>query len=192
LALEVECQAAIVDRDILNAKIKARQDKLDQIERDLLSTLVNRNAQFLNDDGKLEKSPSTFRHPYSGEHRVKQAPDGMLLWPVMIMYPEHQESDFIAEFNEGNSLRDQLEVILSSPAPWDQEGRYTVDKVSAYFISKDQNDVGLISLDMFLGDLVAHEMFCILDGVVSIYVVVKGSEFEAKFSKQFLSKSEGR
>jgi tetratricopeptide (TPR) repeat protein len=188
LSIEVECQEAIVNLDILNAKTKAREDEVKRVERDLLSNLVDRKAQFLDADGKSVVSPPSFRHPYSGEHRVKQDESGLLLWPVMMMYPEHQESDFIAEFCEGNSFRDQLEVIMSFPAPWDQEERYTVDTVSVYFISKNQNDVGLIPLDMTLQELISHEMFCILDGVVSIYVVVKGSEFEEKFSKQFREK----
>jgi hypothetical protein len=35
---------------------------------------------------------------------------GALVWPVMLLYPEYDQSDFIAEFNDAGALEDHFEV----------------------------------------------------------------------------------
>jgi hypothetical protein len=35
---------------------------------------------------------------------------GALVWPVMLLYPEYDQSDFIAEFNDASALEDHFEV----------------------------------------------------------------------------------
>ncbi len=35
----------------------------------------------------------------------------VLHWPVMLVYPEHQQTDFIQDFNEQTCLADHFEVF---------------------------------------------------------------------------------
>lgn len=48
--------------------------------------------------GKLTLSSLESHHPGGG--RVTLDSDGFLHWPVLFLYPEHTETDFIASFDE--------------------------------------------------------------------------------------------
>ena len=37
-------------------------------------------------------------------------PDEQLVWPVMLLYPEYDQSDFIAQFADGASFDDHFNV----------------------------------------------------------------------------------
>ncbi len=69
---------------------------------------------------------------------------GALVWPVMFLYPEYGQTDFIKSFNENdryacvgkwllrvNSLwpcvrfLQHIEVMFEECAPWDVQGAYT-------------------------------------------------------------------
>ncbi|GBG32205.1 Tetratricopeptide repeat protein 4-like [Hondaea fermentalgiana] len=62
-------------------------------------------------------------------------------WAVMLMYPEHMQSEFIHAFDLTHSFRDHLQVMFpasraamteANRAPWDEQGNYTVDEMEVY------------------------------------------------------------
>lgn len=57
----------------------------------------------------------------------------VLHFPVILLYDEFMQSDFIQDFPANSTFREQLAVVLSQPAPWDPSHRYTLDNVEVYF-----------------------------------------------------------
>ncbi|MEQ2204424.1 hypothetical protein XENOCAPTIV_013058, partial [Xenoophorus captivus] len=50
---------------------------------------------------------------------------GTLHWPVLFLYPEHQQTDFISAFCENNSFGDHLSVMFGEELPpWDTDRKY--------------------------------------------------------------------
>ena len=50
-----------------------------------------------------------------------------MAWPVLFLYPEHGETDFIEEFMEDDAFADHLNAMFgpeSPPAPWDLDSKY--------------------------------------------------------------------
>ncbi len=65
--------------------------------------------------------------------------DQTLTFPVVFLYPEHAQTDYIKEFHENTRLIDQLSIMFESRVPWDEEGKYTLDKIGVNFIDKFSN-----------------------------------------------------
>lgn len=66
-----------------------------------------------------------------------QAPDPVrtpLIMPVLMLYPQHHESDLIAEYHEDTPLSAHLEVMFPPEArgqlPWDSQGEYVAGRLS--------------------------------------------------------------
>ncbi|CAF4983073.1 unnamed protein product, partial [Rotaria sp. Silwood1] len=55
--------------------------------------------------------------------------DQTLTFPVVFLYPEYAQTDYIKEFHENTKLIDQLSVMFESRAPWDEEGKYTLNQI---------------------------------------------------------------
>ena len=80
----------------------------------------------LNDSGEGKEGVDlTGDHPAGA--RVHLASDGSLVWPVLLLYPEYSTSDYIREFRESDRFADHLNEIFKTPAPWDVEGKYTIE-----------------------------------------------------------------
>ena len=52
--------------------------------------------------------------------------DNSLVWPVLFLYPEHGETDFIEQFGENDQFGSHLEIMFGAEAerpPWDAQNR---------------------------------------------------------------------
>ncbi|CAJ1060994.1 tetratricopeptide repeat protein 4-like [Xyrichtys novacula] len=59
---------------------------------------------------------------------------GSLHWPVLFLYPEHQQSDFISAFSENNCFSDHLVVMFGEELPpWDTDRKYQPQNLQLYF-----------------------------------------------------------
>ena len=48
------------------------------------------------------------------------------MWPVLFLYPEHGETDFIEQFGENDQFSDHLETMFGAGVerpPWDAQNR---------------------------------------------------------------------
>mmetsp|Transcript_14843 Transcript_14843/g.17175 ORF Transcript_14843/g.17175 Transcript_14843/m.17175 type:complete len:179 (-) Transcript_14843:27-563(-) len=54
-------------------------------------------------------------------------------FPVILLYEEFMQSDFIQDFPMNTTFREQLSIVLSQPAPWDPDHRYKLDAVDIFF-----------------------------------------------------------
>lgn len=62
---------------------------------------------------------------------------GAMVWPVVLLYPEFSQSDFVEQFSEVTTFRDQLAHVLPDRGPgpaWDEtHGSYRVSNLRVLF-----------------------------------------------------------
>uniref|UniRef100_A0A672IZQ8 Tetratricopeptide repeat protein 4-like n=1 Tax=Salarias fasciatus TaxID=181472 RepID=A0A672IZQ8_SALFA len=93
---------------------------------------------------------------------------GSLQWPVLFLYPEHQQSDFISAFCENSCFSDHLAVVFEELPPWDADRKYLPQDLQMF--------------SHFLSFL-SHYRFFVKAGTPNFIVLVNGSPYQ----KQFLS-----
>lgn len=107
-----------------------------------------------------------------------------LHWPVLFLYPEHQQSDFISAFCENNSFSDHLSVMFGEELPpWDTDRKYHPQNLQLYFEDEEKETLYQVDPEMPLLKILQHKRFFVKAGTPSFMVLVKDSSFR----KQFLS-----
>ncbi|KAL2176799.1 uncharacterized protein P884DRAFT_224955 [Thermothelomyces heterothallicus CBS 202.75] len=81
------------------------------------------------------RTRSTGKPPDMEDAMVKLSPDehdptSSLVFPTLLLYPCHLESDFIKAFNERESLEQHFGYVF--PLPWDRAGEYSSAGVECY------------------------------------------------------------
>ncbi|XP_037626511.1 tetratricopeptide repeat protein 4 isoform X2 [Sebastes umbrosus] len=62
-----------------------------------------------------------------------------LHWPVLFLYPEHQQTDFISAFCENNCFTDHLAVMFGEELPpWDADRKYHSQNLQLYFEDEEK------------------------------------------------------
>merc|ERR1719343_831055 len=56
-------------------------------------------------------------------------------WPMVFLYDEVGQSDFVEEFDERCALENQLQIMFPPDrhVEWDEEGKYVWDRLVCYF-----------------------------------------------------------
>lgn len=82
--------------------MKNKRDETEKKEEEkLLQAIKSRNIKFdFNDKKILEIKNLVPQIPQLAEHRVRIDTDDRLIWPVVILYPETMQTDFIQNFHE--------------------------------------------------------------------------------------------
>lgn len=109
-----------------------------------------------------------------------------VVWPMLLLYDETSQSDFVESFDDRCMLEEQLQLMFPSdrPVDWDEEGKYTWDRLVIYLEcyeaekGKDTHMVKLAAevclqeqllgrrvppclvLHVFVADTPAHTHFC--------------------------------
>ena len=129
----------------------------------------------------------------SGARVWYDADDDELHWPLLLLYPEEAQSDFIQDVGESEALMPHLLEMFGEHAerspPWDEQRRYAAPRLAAYAPLTDPNDpqgrevvrpIGLS--EPLLPQLhAAQPMGYRIPGVPVVHVVVRGSAYEKRF-----------
>ena len=98
------------------------------------------------------------------------APTSVLMFPVVLLYPLHLQSDFIKAFSETDTVLDHLDYIF--PSPWDEEHEYTLGSVELY-METDSGGLIKVGKKVSLGKVLGSPGMEIVDGIVRINVLLK-------------------
>lgn len=98
------------------------------------------------------------------------APTSTLMFPVVLLYPLHLQSDFVKAFSETDTVPNHLEYIF--PLPWDEKHEYMLGSVEFYM---ETGSGGLIKVGkkVSLGKVLGSDGMEIVDGIVRINVLLK-------------------
>lgn len=119
-----------------------------------------------------------------------------LVFPVFLLYPQHNMSDLITHFHEDTSFDDQMAVIFpasaspSSPNPpwsdWDTKHEYYNSNLAVY-VETQQRRLLKVGKDITLREVITkshrsasanapRDGIVLRDGLMSFVVLVKGTE----------------
>ncbi|KAK4685604.1 tetratricopeptide repeat protein 4, partial [Tremellales sp. Uapishka_1] len=117
-----------------------------------------------------------------------------LIFPVFLLYPQHNTSDLITHFHENTSFDDQLAVIFPASASssdgnppwsdWDKRREYYTDNLSVYVETAQRRLLkvgkGITLREVLekgqLGKAGQKDGVVLRDGLMSFVVLVKGKE----------------
>ncbi|XP_062854149.1 tetratricopeptide repeat protein 4 [Trichomycterus rosablanca] len=109
---------------------------------------------------------------------------GALHWPVLFLYPEHQQTDFISAFCENSSFIDHIAVMFGEELPpWDTDRKYHLLNLQVFFEDHDSGHLYEVNPETSLLQILQHPRFSVKAGTPSFILLVTGSAFR----KQFLS-----
>lgn len=133
---------------------------------------------------------------YEGEYNLDE--EGLLHCPVMFLYEEHNQSDFVKDFREDHTFLDHLSYMFGEgvQVPWDKEQKYKLPNLELYV------ELGVatplkpstrvytrrwlkIKQTTTLSKLLKHVDY-VIPGFPVIYVVVNPSSFRTSFLKRKL------
>ncbi|KAK3729528.1 hypothetical protein RRG08_044043 [Elysia crispata] len=178
------------ERDERKQALQERKEEAE--ERKLLQAIKSRGIRLssvkVSKDSKLDPLLLTALecHNPTGA-KVHLDADGNLHWPVLFLYPEFTESDFIHAFFETNCFYDHLVHMFGSevePANWDKEHKYKADTIEIYFENKDEEKLYKVNPDHSLLDVLKNKKYEVTAGTPTFILMVKDS----KFQKEFLGK----
>ena len=99
------------------------------------------------------------------------SPKSTLIFPVILLYPMHAQSDFVKSFAETDTIVDHLTYIL--PLPWDTQGEYRIAAVDCYMDTASGGMIKVGKKSSLLQVLTSGKTE-IVDGLVRIHIVPTG------------------
>ena len=119
--------------ETLNKREKKEQDEKKK-QLDASKANVNRLLEnFEKRDVKL--GPRLYDAKYQESNEPTIDPEsGVVTWPVLFLYEEHQQTDFIKQFREDETFLEHLSYMFkpNDPIGWDTEGKYKLMDLELY------------------------------------------------------------
>uniref|UniRef100_A0A452RD19 Tetratricopeptide repeat domain 4 n=1 Tax=Ursus americanus TaxID=9643 RepID=A0A452RD19_URSAM len=172
-------------RDIRKAKLKEKKEQ--NRNEALLQAIKARNIRLVSEAaGQDEDSDSegpgelfldglSSENPYGARLTVDE--QGRLSWPVLFLYPEHAQSDFIAAFHEDSRLIDHLMVMFGETPSWDLERKYCPDNLEVYFEDEDGTELYQVAPKSTLLQVLQHPRYFVKALTPAFLVCVGSSTF---------------
>ncbi|XP_025727496.1 tetratricopeptide repeat protein 4 isoform X1 [Callorhinus ursinus] len=172
-------------RDVRKAKLKEKKEQ--NQNKALLQAIKARNIRLVSEAaGQDEDSDSeglgelfldglSSENPYGARLNVDE--QGGLSWPVLFLYPEHAQSDFIATFHEDSRFIDHLMVMFGETPSWDLERKYCPDNLEVYFEDEDGTELYRVPLKSTLLQVLQHPRYFVKALTPAFLVCVGSSTF---------------
>ena len=108
---------------------RKKQEKEDRLKKEAATLIAALKFRQI-------RTRKTDKPPEMEDAVIRLVPDPLsattstLIFPVVILYPLHLQSDFVKAFGEEQTLQGHLDYLL--PLPWDGGKEYTPKEVEAY------------------------------------------------------------
>lgn len=179
-------------------KAKAKEKKACSDKEALLAAIKERGVKLLRPEQPLKRSSDSEDEDGGPADAVLDGLDsqeatgarvfldeqGSLHWPVLFLYPEHQQSDFVSAFCDGSSFIDHLGVMFGEELPpWDTDKKYLPQNLQLFFEDEEKETLYEVEPTTLLLKVLWHNRCFVKAGTPSFIVLAKGSPF----CKQFLT-----
>ncbi|XP_060685873.1 tetratricopeptide repeat protein 4 [Hemiscyllium ocellatum] len=199
LRAKADKQKRIEERNVRKSKLKEKKDRV-QAEA-LLKAIRERKIKVFqpqelssqnsdsDDDGDNKEDSRILRTLFDGINSengivVHLDESGSLNWPVLFLYPEYEQMDFISAFHEDTRFMDHLSVMFGENVPpWDTEKIYKPNNLELYFEGEQREDLFRVDPMCSLRQILSHDRYIVKAGNPRIIILVRDSSF----SKEFLS-----
>ncbi|XP_062437953.1 tetratricopeptide repeat protein 4 isoform X1 [Rhea pennata] len=176
------------ERDARKAKVMERKEQCQK--ESLLAAIKERNIKVIlepSDEeeevsgGLAEMSLDGFHSDNATGAKVHLDADGNLNWPVLFLYPEHEQTDFIAAFHENTRFIDHLTVMFAELPPWDLERKYLPNNLELYFEDEERAEMYEVNPEHTLLQVLQHQRYFVKAGTPTVLAFVKRSPFSKKY-----------
>ncbi|NXE72504.1 TTC4 protein, partial [Cochlearius cochlearius] len=156
-------------------------DLLCLTERNIKLALEPSNDEEEISDGLAEISLDGFHSDSAMGAKVHLDADGNLNWPVLFLYPEHGQTDFIAAFHENSRFIDHLMVMFAELPPWDLERKYLPSNLELYFEDEERAETYELNPEHTLLQVLQHQRYFVKAGTPTVLAFVKHSPFSKNY-----------
>ncbi|NWI36866.1 TTC4 protein, partial [Picathartes gymnocephalus] len=132
-------------------------------------------------DGLAEISLDGFHSDSATGAKVHLDADGNLNWPVLFLYPEHEQTDFTVAFHENSRFIDHLMVMFAELPPWDLEKKYLPNNLELYFEDEEREEMYEVNPEHTLLQVLQHKRYFVKAGTPTVLVFAKHSPFSKKY-----------
>ncbi|NXS38600.1 TTC4 protein, partial [Pomatostomus ruficeps] len=132
-------------------------------------------------DGLAEISLDGFHSDSATGAKVHLDADGNLNWPVLFLYPEHEQTDFTVAFHENSRFIDHLMVMFAELPPWDLEKKYLPNNLELYFEDEEKEEMYEVNPEHTLLQMLQHKRYFVKAGTPTVLVFAKRSPFSKKY-----------
>ncbi|KAM6262473.1 tetratricopeptide repeat protein 4 [Porphyrio hochstetteri] len=178
----------VEERDARKAKVMERKEQLQK--EILLAAIKERNIKLVLEpsneeegisDGLAEMSLDGFCSDGATGAKVHLDADGSLTWPVLFLYPEHEQTDFVEAFHENSRFIDHLMVMFAELPPWDLERKYLPSNLELYFEDEETAEMYELNPEQTLLQVLQHQRYFVKAGTPAVLAFVKRSPFSKKY-----------
>ncbi|XP_045403897.1 tetratricopeptide repeat protein 4 isoform X2 [Lemur catta] len=178
-------------RDVRKAKLKEKKEQ-NQNEA-LLQAVKARNIRLSqaaceDEDSASEGLAELFLDGLSSENpygaRLSLDDQGRLSWPVLFLYPEYAQSDFISAFHEDSRFIDHLMVMFGETPSWDLEQKYCPNDLEVYFEDEDRAELYRVPPKSTLLQVLQHPRYFIKALTPTFLVCVGSSPFWKNYLRE--------
>ncbi|XP_015270421.1 PREDICTED: tetratricopeptide repeat protein 4, partial [Gekko japonicus] len=107
--------------------------------------------------------------------------NGSLSWPVLLLYPEHGQSDLISAFHEESRFIDHLTVMFEELPPWDTERKYYPSELELFYEDEEREEIYQIGTQSTLLQALQHQRYFVKAGTPTFFVLVKYAPFSKNY-----------
>ncbi|XP_044883283.1 tetratricopeptide repeat protein 4 isoform X2 [Mauremys mutica] len=175
-------------RDARKAKLK---EKKEQSQKEVLLTAIKeRNIKLFLEaskeedeisDGLAEMSLNGLSSDSTTGTKVYLDDNGNLNWPVLFLYPEYGQTDFISAFHEDSRFIDHIQVMFAELPPWDSERKYHPSNLELYFEDEAREEMYQLNTENTLLQVLQHQRYFVKAGTPAFLVLVKRSPFSKNY-----------
>nr|CAH8876196.1 unnamed protein product [Trichobilharzia regenti] len=177
ILLEAQCKILRKQMELdKETEKKSKGDCKEKNEENAAHDIVK--SRGINVNHKLE--PIDFPETSCSKFHVDSL--GKFHWPVLFMYPEFGQTDFLRDVIETSKIVDCLKLVFGGnqpPPPWDPKGLYTVEDnaLEVYFEHEKMKKFAICSPEWTIKKLTGRDGFSVRrDLLIVLHVVSKRSE----------------
>eukprot|EP00124_Ichthyophonus_hoferi_P003036 Ihof_evm7s238 gene=Ihof_evmTU7s238 len=141
----IKTRAEIKKKSVVIEKRRRKREKEEKLEREKYETLLaaiqsrgitlKAHTEQVSDAEATGRKVNVLENPSNYIATIDS--EGQLFWPVTMLYPEYNMSDFIASFCESTTIMEMFNEMFQECPVWDRKHRYLPDNLDVYF---DYND----------------------------------------------------
>ncbi|XP_045455812.1 DNA polymerase interacting tetratricopeptide repeat-containing, protein of 47 kDa isoform X2 [Melitaea cinxia] len=158
--------------------------KMNEQKDELIKTIIERGIKISKCDDEDDIDLSKLEPTLPGAHdAIVHLENGVLMWPILLLYPEYQLTDFVKGCPENAPLIKQLEQLF--PAPWDEENKYKCSTINIYFEGYDKMP-HIVDPNKNLGHILVSKYFELRGGTAAFFVLPRGSRVERNYIESYI------
>ena len=166
-------------QDLLNSQ-KGKKVAISRTYTERLE-LENSLIRYLQEELKIRTADTDMENlPWHSEGLtvLSELTKGCRQFPILFLYDEYGQCDFVRSANWDTTLRDHLEMILSDPPPWDTDKRYAkVDSLAVFNRNPGSTNYTEINTFCDIRSVLQQRSYVMPRWVAIFHVVPRGSEY---------------